>query len=83
MAHPHTPDAREVALEEARVRLVEVLVGWLDGAFSDGGHGEGLRAARDMLLRLDEPALRSLVYSMGIEGPEELTEPEPEERPRS
>ena len=77
----HAPDDRAYAAE-AKVRLVEALMGLLDRTFEAGGHGEGLLAMRDMLLRLDEPALRGLAFGMGIEGPEELAPPEPEERPR-
>jgi hypothetical protein len=76
------PESRRAYAAQARTRLVDLLVGLLDRTFVESGHGEGLRATRDMLLHLDEPALRGLAFNMGIEGPEELLEPEPEERPR-
>lgn len=76
-------DARERADLEARSGLVESLVALVDRTYAESGRGEGIRLLRDMLLRLDPPALRDMLRSFGVEGPEELAEPEPEDRPRS
>lgn len=81
MTHGNAPDARRTYAAVEKVRLVDALIELLGQTFEAGGHGEGMRAARDMLLRLDEPALRGLAFEMGVEGPEELMPPEPEERP--
>ena len=66
--------------QEAKTRLVEQLVGLIDRTFAEDGHGEGLRTLREMLLNLERGDLRALVLRMGLEGAEELTEPEREDR---
>jgi hypothetical protein len=70
--------ARELGELEDRAELVGRLVALVDRTFTDTGHGEGLRMVREMLLRLDRPALHDLLRSLGIEGAEELSEPQPE-----
>jgi hypothetical protein len=66
--------------QEAKTRLVEQLVGLIDRTFTEDGRGEGLRTLRDMLMNLERRDLRELVLQMGLEGAEELTEPEREDR---
>ena len=66
--------------QEAKTRLVEQLVGLIDRTFAEDGHGEGLRTLRAMLMNLERNDLRELVLQMGLEGAEELTEPEREDR---
>jgi hypothetical protein len=72
--------AKEQSDVEAHADLVDRLVALVDRTFADAGHGQGIRMVREMFLRLDRPALRELVRSMGIEAAEELSEPEPEDR---
>ncbi|HSR14927.1 MAG TPA: hypothetical protein VLL51_04205 [Gemmatimonadales bacterium] len=72
---------RVLGSQETKADLVEHLVGLIDRTFAEDGHGKGMRAVRDVLMRLDRPALRALVGSMGLEGPEELSEAEREDRP--
>ena len=69
-----------VGAQEAKTALVERLVGLIDRTFAEDGHGEGLRTLRDMLMNLERQELRALVFQMGLEGVEELTEPEREDR---
>ena len=66
--------------QEAKTTLVELLVGLIERTFAEDGHGEGVRTVREMLTRLDQKDLRALVFQMGLEGAEELTEPEREDR---
>lgn len=77
---PRIPASR-LSTEETKAELVESLVGLIDRTFTSGGHGEGLHALRGMLKDLDLADLQGMVRRLGLEGPEELTEPEPEERP--
>jgi hypothetical protein len=76
--HDPLKNTKVLSAAESKAHLVEELTGLVDRTFTEGGHGVGMRALHEMLLRLDEPALRQLVQRYGIEGAEEMTEPQPE-----
>jgi len=67
--------------QESAAELVEHLASLIDRTFAENGHGEGMRVVRSILMGLERPALRELVRQLGVEGPEELAEPDEEGRP--
>lgn len=81
MPASNKPSAREYAETEARTHLVDTVTSVIDRTFTDSGHGQGMQMVRDALLRLDPTALQDLLRTMGIEAPEEATEPGPDEGP--
>lgn len=77
---PGAFSARELSLADSKAYLIERVITLLDRTFAEQGRGEGLRVVREILLGLDQAMLRDLVHTFGIEAPEELEEPERENR---
>ncbi|HET7600366.1 MAG TPA: hypothetical protein VFK09_08740 [Gemmatimonadales bacterium] len=61
---------------EAKAELVSRIVGVLSRTFAADGPGAAVQALTARLLKMDEPALRQLALSMGLDEP---GEPEPDE----
>jgi hypothetical protein len=60
----------------SREHLVRVLLEQIERTFATDGMDRGLQHIRAMLRRLDEAALRVLVYEQGLQDESELTEAE-------
>ena len=80
MKHPITT-ATEAELV-SRAHLVRLLVEQIERTYAADGPDKALQHITDLLQGLDVTALRGLVYSQGLQGEDELTEPEPATGPR-
>jgi hypothetical protein len=56
--------------------LVRLLLEQIERTFTTNGREQALQQIAAMLRRLDESALRGLVYEQGLQDEDELTEPE-------
>jgi len=74
MSSINRSSARDLSAADDRTYLVETVVSLIDRTFFESGHGEGMRLVRDALLRMDPPALRGVLRSMGVEAAEEASE---------
>lgn len=63
-----------------REDLVRLLADQIERTFNSEGQSQGLRLVEEMLLRLDDTALRELAYKRGLTTESE-SEPPPEEAP--
>ena len=63
-----------------REDLVRLLADQIERTFNSEGQSQGLRLVEEMLLRLDDTALRELAYKRGLTTESE-GEPPPEEAP--
>lgn len=80
MKHPISK-ATEAELV-SREHLVRLLVEQIERTYAADGPDKALQHITDLLRGLDVGALRGLVYSQGLQGEDELTEPEPDTGPR-
>ena len=60
----------------SREHLIRLLIEQIGRTFDIRGRDQTLQNIADMLRRLEEPALRGLVYQQGLQSEEELTEAE-------
>jgi hypothetical protein len=78
MSQPIRPNASAAARESAAAKeeLVARIIAVLSRTFAAGGPGGAVQALTGQLLTMDEPTLRQLALSMGLDEP---GEPEPDE----
>jgi hypothetical protein len=74
----HRPRA-ELAAEQKKAQLVELLVEEVDRAYATTGRAGVLSAIRDLFGRLSTPVLTTMAYERGLVA-EPLRENEPEDR---
>jgi hypothetical protein len=60
----------------SREHLVRLLLEQIERTFNTEGQVQALQQVAAMLRSLDQPALRGLVYRQGLQGEDELVEPE-------
>jgi hypothetical protein len=76
MKHPISK-ATEAELV-SREHLVRLLVEQIERTYAADGPDKALEHITDLLRGLDVGALRGLVYTQGLQGEDELIEPEPD-----
>ncbi len=72
----HQESKSSVADFVSREHLVRLLVEQIERTFATEGRDQALQEVAHMLRRLDEAALRALVYRQGLQNEDELTESE-------
>ena len=71
---------KQTETDIGREDLVRLLADQIERTFNSEGQSQGLRLVEEMLLRLDDTALRELAYKRGLTTESE-SEPPPEEAP--
>jgi hypothetical protein len=73
MKHPSKASEADLI---SREHLVRLLLEQIERTFVTDGKDQALQQIAAMLRRLDERALRGLVYQQGLHDEDEMTEPE-------
>jgi hypothetical protein len=71
----HHPSKSSEADYISREHLVRLLAEQIELTFASNGRAHALQKIADMLRKLDEAALRALVYQQGLQHEDELSEP--------
>jgi precorrin-6B methylase 1 len=80
VSHDPSPEQGLEADVISREHLVRLLLEQIERTFATDGRDQALQQIAAMLRRLDQSALRALVYEQGLQDEAELSEDEDEQR---